>query len=366
MSSHASSSQSSENSASDALPAAERGQRDGCDGFSIDAQNEAAESPRPVTRGESLENTEQDHAKDHSKTPHPYSAFTDWLTVTFPFTPSRTAIAQFKNELCDVIGLALGGLKERKGGIDGFEASYAFDHFGALFAYGGKSQAGRAMLKLTGEACATIPDWHGLALYLERTLGARITRWDGAVDCIEGQHTVDEAVGWFKDGGFNAGGNQPKHQCLGPWLLPSYEGRTLYIGDRKNGKLMRIYEKGKQLDSSGMGMHQKWVRFELELHNKDRVIPLDVLTRPGHYLAGAYPCMAWANEEAFRIRTIQAQGQVEYSKAIANAKQSYGQLVNVMGHTESSPESVLKLIRRGGIPKRLILPSVPYGEGLRT
>jgi phage replication initiation protein len=225
--------QDSESAASAATPAVQRGRGNGSSALGLDGQIEAAESPRPVTRGESLENTEKDHANDHSKTPHPYSAFTDWLTVTFPFMPSRIAIAQFKNNLCDVIGLALGGMKERKAGIDGFETSYAFDHFGALFAYGGKSQAGRAMLKLTGEACATIPDWHGLALHLERALGARITRWDGAVDCIEGQHTVDEAAGWFATGGFNAGGNQPKHQCWGPWLLPSYEGRTLYIGDRK-------------------------------------------------------------------------------------------------------------------------------------
>jgi DNA relaxase NicK len=48
------------------------------------------------------------------------------------------------------------------------------------------------------------------------------------------------------------------------------------VGKRKNGKLLRVYEKGKQLGDES----SPWVRWELELHNRDRVIPWEVLLEP--------------------------------------------------------------------------------------
>lgn len=46
---------------------------------------------------------------------------------------------------------------------------------------------------------------------------------------------------------------------------PDGRGRTFYVGRRENGKLLRVYEKGKQLGAE----NSPWVRIELELHNKD-------------------------------------------------------------------------------------------------
>ena len=65
-------------------------------------------------------------------------------------------------------------------------------------------------------------------------------------------------------------------------LQPKTRGAK-YLRKTENGKLMRIYEKGKQLGDAT----SPWVRWELELHNKSRVIPFDVLTAPGQYVAGA-------------------------------------------------------------------------------
>ncbi len=46
-------------------------------------------------------------------------------------------------------------------------------------------------------------------------------------------------------------------------------GRTLYIGKRENGKMLRIYEKGKHLGNPV----SSWVSVELELKGKNRIIP---------------------------------------------------------------------------------------------
>lgn len=319
---------------------------------SADAQRSNS-SPRLVIRGESSTDVPPSNT-------HPYAAITDYLTVTFPFPLREAGISPFFLGLCSAIGIGLGNLVERKTGMLGFKRSYAFDNHGAMFAFGG--QNGRALLSLPGEACATVGDWHAFVDFLRGELDARITRWDGAVDDFTGSRTLDDAVAWYLAGGFNAGGNRPDCRQDGNWLTqPDSRGRTFYVGRRKNGKLMRVYEKGKQLGDP----NSPWVRFELELHNKDREIPFDVLHRPGSFVAGSYPCMAWVSEEAFRVRTIQNQKRIAYGAAVHWARVAMGQLVNTMEQVEASPEEVLRKLRRPGTPARLDLPEVPDGEGLR-
>lgn len=70
------------------------------------------------------------------------------------------------------------------------------------------------------------------------------------------------------------------------WLNAPDGGRTLYIGSRKNGsRVVRVYEKGiEQGDRSS-----PWVRFELQMRNRDIVRRHDILLNPGECLTGAYP-----------------------------------------------------------------------------
>ena len=89
---------------------------------------------------------------------------------------------------------------------------------------------------------------------------------------------------------------------IGNWVNPDGSGRTIQIGKRASGKLIRIYEKGMQL---GEPFHP-WVRWELELHSNSHDIPWDVLIEPGRYVVGAYPnALAWVQSEMSRIVTIQ-------------------------------------------------------------
>jgi len=186
--------------------------------------------------------------------------------------------------------------------------------------------------------------------------GARITRWDGAVDDYLGVHSVDYAVELYKAGMFSSGGNKPKCRESGSWLEPDGSGRTLYIGKRENGKMLRVYEKGMQL---GAKWHP-WVRWELELHNVDRYIPWDVLLEPGKYVAGSYPkALDWIQDEMQRIRTIQKTIEIGYDYLTHYASVAYGKHLNVMLEVEGSPEKVFAKLAREGIPRRIDILSIP-------
>jgi phage replication initiation protein len=70
--------------------------------------------------------------------------------------------------------------------------------------------------------------------------------------------------------------------------LIASSGRSFYVGKRSNGKMLRCYEKGLHLKDE---RNPKWVRWEVELRNIDREIPLDVLINPSKYFSGSYPAL---------------------------------------------------------------------------
>jgi len=216
-----------------------------------------------------------------------------------------------------------------------------------LFAFGG--QRNTAFLSLSGDACALVPDWARFSEIGRDVLAGRLTRWDGAADDFAGAHTVDLAVEMYLQGGFTGRGRQPGIGVAGDWLGQTGLGRTLYIGNRKNGKLLRIYEKGKQLGQK----ESPWVRWEVEYHNKNRVIPWDVLTLPDCYAAGAYPCMSWVGQERSRIGTVKAQDAISYERMKRSASTGYGRLSNVMMEREGSAERVIAQLLVPGAPRRL-------------
>lgn len=258
-------------------------------------------------------------------------------------------------ELVDVVP-QLAKVVEQGKGLNGYERSFVLGEDGAKFCCVG--QRDTALLMLPGKACHTIPDWPVFVGLLRDNYRARITRWDGAVDDYEGVHSVDWAVEQYKSGNFTNGGNKPSCKQVGNWIEPDGAGRTFYIGKRANGKMLRIYEKGMQC---GEKWHP-WVRWELELHNVDRVVPWDVLFNPGKYVAGGFPkALSWVQDEMSRIKTIRNETELSYDHLIGCASTAYGRLVNVMLEVEDSPERVVELLRKEGLPKRLQMPIVPLG-----
>ncbi len=291
----------------------------------------------------------------------PDAAITDYLNCTFPFEVGAPGLADWFTELRAVLGDAFGPVDTRHGGLHGYRHSYRLGDSSALFAHGG--QRGTALLSLPGEACALITDWPRLVHWLRDELGARITRWDGAADDHAGVHSVDWAVEQYHAGQFGSGGNLPSCSVNGNWHAPDGRGRTFYVGRREHGKLLRVYEKGRQLGDPA----SPWVRWEIELHNKDRRIPWEVLLEPGRYVAGAYPALSWVQETASRIGTTQQAVDIGYARLLHSARQSYGKFINLMLEVEGSAEAVIDKLRQPGMPTRLDYPSLPgHGKVLPT
>lgn len=323
------------------------------------------QSPRMVIRGESFQESPESgeslelystgyHVKYRMiSTPlakadaEPLAALTDYLNITFLFKPSQENMVQLVEYFRLFLGDTFASLQQRKGGLHGYKCSFAIGCTGGLFAYG--DQRGMALVSLPASACALILDWPSCYHLFGEVLQGRITRWDGVVGLFDGEPSVDDAVEWYKAGKFNAGGNKPSCSQQGNWIETDGRGRTFYVGRRKNGKLLRIYEKGKQLGDKS----SPWVRWEFELHNRDRIIPWEVLLEPGKYLAASYRCMGWDNVVQERIRTTRNTANVSYQHLRHQLSHSFGRFLTVMEAVEGSPEKVLQLLKRPGVPSRL-------------
>ena len=301
-----------------------------------------ADAPRTVIRGERNTTTA-------NEIPGP---FTDWVNVTYPLRENSNPVAAFAELFFPAFGPDFGDLTDRKRGVHGYRVSFGFDRGGVVFAWGG--QRDTAYVSFPGEACALIRGrWPEFIALFRGALGARITRWDGAVDDYLGGHCVDAAVSLYLEGAFNLTNRKPKCSQAGNWIAPDGSGRTFYIGQRKNGKLLRVYEKGKQLGQPD----SPWVRWEGELHNVDRVIPWDVLLEPARFVAGAYAALAWASAESgTRIETIKRTDAISLAHLVKHARRTYGSLFNVlMQRNGGEAVEVVSSIRRSGVPKRLDL-----------
>lgn len=305
------------------------------------ARGAAKPSPSAVTLGETS----------------PAKAKVDWLTVTWKPEPDE-----------HIVATVLGLLRDR--GLN-VQAQDGAGHFGykygarvyvvlddgshhqiALVDWGGDRMRGRARLDLSGSGCSRVNDWRAVQDWLGHQWEATITRVDLAVDCLQGEYTVDDARAWMEAGEFTAGeGRPPRHSTPGDWLSPEpFYGRTLEIGRRENGKMLRAYEKGLQL---APGSGDKWTRFEVEIRNKDRDIPLDVLTECDRYFVGAYVCLSRLLPVAGeRIATHQKEGDLSLAQLVGYCREAYGKFLGcVRVHVHA--EDLLNLISRPGVPKRL-------------
>lgn len=240
------------------------------------------------------------------------------------------------------------------------------------------------MVSFSGVGCAAL-DFQALHSVISHVPGLRITRVDLALDDYSGKHiTYQGAIA-----GAEAGEFHPQRGRAPSWMkiesgefvitevakgiakrfgmVPS-KGCSFYVGSRINGKCARIYEKGKQMQSAEF---PNWVRAEGELHNKDRVIPLDVLVNPDPYFAGMYPQFAkWLDavcqEEItpVRVTTFKNKFKTSRDNAVFNMSRMAGRLVNWLANIEGlSPEKIVNQLtahlEETDIPARLRMPVPP-------
>jgi phage replication initiation protein len=296
------------------------------------------------------------------------AAFVDWINFTchessfywdLEAVTDEQVIAEVSKTCLYIFGFGITAV--RKNGANFYLRSYEMadqdgQKFG-LICHGG--QRNTVLVSISGEGCAAAQDgWESrLFDFLNgRASNARITRIDVAYDDYHGEDVSVECLEASHDLGlFNCGGRNPDIELRGNWKSPNGKGRTLYVGNRTNGKFFRGYEKGKQLGDKT----SPWVRLETEFKSVDRVIPFDILLRAGEYLAAAYPALGWLSERQERILTVQKTVEASYERTKNWLKTQCGAAINLMLQVEQDPETVLGLIiREGKLPRGLNVPDI--------
>lgn len=294
----------------------------------------AEPSPRVVTRGETT-------GVDGNTT-----ALVDWLGFTLRLSPGQT-LAWLASSLETLFNVPQGCWEDSGRGWFGYERRISLGSYG-LLAFGGSAQQGTYHVELNSHGCGLIRDWNAIRLW-GAVYEANITRIDLAHDDFDAR-TIDVATAlrWLSEGRFTTNGRPP---CGELWDdLGSGRGKTLYVGGRKSGKLVRFYEKGKQLGDPA----SQWVRAEVELKNKGRVVPWEAVTSPGLYFAGAYPALAFLSATQCRLQTIQRGGQISYDAMVNTLRRQGGKALGVMCKVhQGDAAAVLARVVREGVPGRL-------------
>jgi len=121
-----------------------------------------------------------------------------------------------------------------------------------------------------------------------------------------------------------------------------------------------VYEKGKQLGDEA----SPWVRYEGRFGNKYRSIPFDVLTRPGEYLAGMFPCLSWISAIADKFATATKKAKAAMASLTAHVKRQYGRFLHFAKTIHPNPAEfgqwVETALCRSGLPDKLKLPHVAF------
>jgi len=291
------------------------------------------------------------------------AAFVDWVNLTcneseffwggngVPVTDSQV-IAEVSSICVQVFGFGVTAKRDR--GANFYTSSYELGDGWGMVCHGG--QRNTVLIMLSGEGCtAARPGWEGrLREWLAGTETGKLTRVDLAFDDYSGErYSVDKALADYREGQFMTWGREPDCECRGNWEKPNGKGRTFNVGHRTNGKFSRIYEKGRQLGDKS----SPWVRVEGELKAVDRIIPLDVLTDAGAYLAAMYPAFGWINERQCRIKTTQQAASIKYSAMLDWLKRQCGAAIWFCAEVEGGIENLFEKIKQERAPRRVVIPN---------
>lgn len=257
-------------------------------------------------------------------------------------------------------------IKLRSGGYSGYahSANLLINGMQAgLLAWGAKN--GGCYVSVSGTGCAAI-HMDRFKMHLQGIDGVKITRIDLAGDSLDGFFDVDYARQMAEDGQFVTQGRCPSYTYIESGHMAkaaSYEkvsgneesfqkrygfvaskGRSFYVGSRESGKLLRVYEKGKQLQSEE---HYDWVRWEVEFRSKGRVIPLDTLTNPTAFLTGAYPALDFVSNEGCSIATTKRIYNIGLERAVKAAATQCGNTVAFLHQVmDLSADSIVNLLSK--------------------
>lgn len=310
----------------------------------------ASASPRPVIRGESPEREA--------------GAIVDWLRFTFlPDGEVSDSLEHLRRYFHLWFSVPV-TMKPSQRGFRGYEFSHDLLAFVngesirlGIVACGGENVGGTMLVDLSGQGCVVVRDWMAVFATMQ-DLDARITRCDLALDFCQGEVTIEQVEEMYFAGEFNAGGRIPKYRRVesGVANAQATGGRTFEIGRRVNGKVLRAYEKGRQLGKQD----SEWLRIEIEFGNKDRVIPHEIIIQRDEYFAGAYKALqAFMQADPQRVPTdqreaLEEQDAIVRERKLAHIKQQFGPTIDYeLNATDEDFAALVVAIRRQGVPAQL-------------
>ncbi len=228
-------------------------------------------------------------------------------------------------------------LNRRRSGWMGYEQSADVciqDMHVGLIAYGGESQKGWVSVNLSGSGCAWITDWDEANDSLTSLSNYENRRIDIALDTFKREVTHDKVMQAYSDGLFTTSGRPPKINQILPG--DPKDGRTIYVGNRDQGKFLRAYEKGYELVKGLRGDHdittidgapiEDIYRLELELKPKNAPLPLDLIERRDQYFSGAYPYLGKvvAVEPEIFKQSRETAPKLDMEAALSQLRYQYG------------------------------------------
>lgn len=276
------------------------------------------------------------------------AAIIDWLALTIKTNDPLLTIKFLKTFLFDELGIetSLWEYRENKG-WNGYKHTIQLDKYG-LIAYGGDSQRNTVYLSINGTGCNEVKSWQRIHDWVIKE-HHKITRIDLAHDDYLGLNVnFRNCLIWEKKGLFTGKGRPPEAGFRHD--LNSGKGKTFEVGNRKNGKYCRIYEKGRQLGDSD----SPWMRAEVEYRAVKRILPPDMILYPERYLASSYPAFAFISEQQERLKTISKVTTITYEQSVEWVRRAAGKHINaIIQANYGDIGAALELIVRDGLPDRL-------------
>jgi len=203
-----------------------------------------------------------------------------------------------------------------------------------LLAFGGDNQRGWVSVNLSGRGCEWVTDWEEAEHALSALPAFENRRIDIALDTFKREVTHDTVLDAYRSGQFSTGGRPPKMSEILPG--DPQDGRTIYIGQRDQGKFLRAYEKGYEIVKDTRGeLEISYIngipiadiyRLELELKPKNSPLPVDLIERRDEYFSGAYPYLQQVvkvEPEIFR-QSREKGPQMDMQAALSNIRHQYG------------------------------------------
>lgn len=340
---------------------------------------ESSKKQAPAPRAEPLQSNRGVHEQDYitlvladgavkqvpKRQASSSNVFIDWLT----FTVNVDAFLRFNSYkaftdddiagaisalLQDFFGEGFGISKKNGYGMHFHKESFVIGDSMGLFCIGHRNN--RFLISLSGNGCLNAPldgflKLHDFLSRLNEFGGdVRISRVDIAADYYTAGPTHAEFEAAYHRGEFV---RQQRHlHSKDAW--PNYQvygcvhtnrgiqaGITDAIGVRTSDLYLRRYDKGRELGDP----NSEWVRVELEIKNKDTVIPLDVLLRPETFFC-QYPWLRNLRDStAEKMETKRQRAEITVEAAKKIIKVQFGKYLRVLRGLADSDEALINQLQ---------------------